>query len=106
MPSTMPSVMACLLFASGIVLLLHSGYSAIDHFAYLKTIGKQETQLPLDIILEVLVSILIFTQGAVMVAGDLKPIALEIELSRKSMDWVDSTPGFKIVNHRGSALFA
>ncbi|EGF81806.1 hypothetical protein BATDEDRAFT_87255 [Batrachochytrium dendrobatidis JAM81] len=102
----MPSILACLLFSAGIILLLHAGYSAINHFAYLKTIGKHDSNLPTDIIFEILVSIVVFSQGAVMVAGDLKPISLQLELSQKTMDWVDATPGFKIVNHRGSALFA
>ncbi|KAL5036162.1 hypothetical protein RTP6_003753 [Batrachochytrium dendrobatidis] len=127
----MPSILACLLFSAGIILLLHAGYSAINplftnraqsksipildfnrltvyflDFAYLKTIGKHDSNLPTDIIFEILVSIVVFSQGAVMVAGDLKPISLQLELSQKTMDWVDATPGFKIVNHRGSALFA
>ncbi|KAL2915437.1 hypothetical protein HK105_205053 [Polyrhizophydium stewartii] len=93
------------LYAAGLVLLAHAGYSAIEHFAYLKTIGKHDSHLPSDIIIELAVSLLLLIQGAVLVAGPLKPVSLQIELAKKSIELVDSTPGFKVVNHRGRSLF-
>eukprot|EP00842_Homolaphlyctis_polyrhiza_P005006 jgi/Hompol1/5506/HPOL_001951-RA len=81
----------------GLVLIAHAGYSAFDHLAYLRSIGKHESQLPSDILFEVALSLLLFIPGAVVISGTLKPISLKLELSKKTMDTVDATPGFKII---------
>ncbi|KAJ3015984.1 hypothetical protein HKX48_004283 [Thoreauomyces humboldtii] len=89
----------------GFVLLLHSGYSAFDHLAYLKMVGKVEANLPIDIVVECLASVLFCMVGVVLVAGDLKPISLEKTLQQTSMDTLESRPNFRTLHHRGKALF-
>ncbi|KAI8994407.1 magnesium transporter [Gaertneriomyces semiglobifer] len=94
-----------LLYTIGALLLLHSGYSAFEHLAYIKLIGTYEPRLPIDIITECLVSVILCIAGVVLVAGDLQPIALENEISKLKMDSISGSQSFRILNHRGTALF-
>ncbi|KAI8924222.1 magnesium transporter [Entophlyctis helioformis] len=103
--AVLDSVVGRLLYVVGIVLMMHAAYSAVDHLAYLKAVGRHETSLPSDIVLETLLSLAFFIPGAVLVSGTLKPIALELELATKTMDSIDATPGFKVLNTRASAIF-
>ncbi|TPX52960.1 hypothetical protein SeMB42_g01090 [Synchytrium endobioticum] len=97
--------MGRVLLSIGFMLLLHSGYSATEHLAYLKSVGKHESWLPVDIVLECLASLVLCTIASVMVSGTLRPIHLEDELSRKPMDHLDHLPSFRTMHHRGKALF-
>ncbi|KAI9209900.1 magnesium transporter [Polychytrium aggregatum] len=92
------------LYAVGILALLHSGYSAIEHLAYLKLVDKHESHLPIEIVVECLASIFLCILGAVYVAGDLKPIALDTELSKINLDYLESRPSFRTLHHRGKVL--
>ncbi|KAJ3149535.1 Membrane magnesium transporter 1 [Geranomyces michiganensis] len=93
------------LYTVAVILLLHSGYSAFEHLAYLKMVGKTETSLPADIVIECLASVFVATIGVALVSGDLKPISLEKELATMSMDSIDSRPSFRTLHHRGKAIF-
>ncbi|KAI9027890.1 magnesium transporter [Hyaloraphidium curvatum] len=78
----------------GLLLLLHSGYSAIEHIAFLKATERFESVLPGDIVTECLVGMAISVAGVVMLATPLKPILLEIELARKTYDVLDNRLSF------------
>ncbi|TPX33760.1 hypothetical protein SmJEL517_g03454 [Synchytrium microbalum] len=93
------------LLLSGFIFLLHSGYSAIEHLAYLKSISKQESWLPIDILLECILSLGLCILASVMVSGTLRPIQLEAELSKKPMDHLDHLSSFRTMHHRGKVLF-
>ncbi|KAI8916491.1 membrane magnesium transporter-domain-containing protein [Powellomyces hirtus] len=104
--ANMTSWIGRLIYSIGALLLVHSGYSAFEHVAYLKTVGKAEGALPSDIILECLTSVLFCMAGISLVSGDLKPISLVDEVATLSMDSIDARPSFRTMHHRGTALFA
>ncbi|KND04411.1 uncharacterized protein SPPG_08819 [Spizellomyces punctatus DAOM BR117] len=101
----MTSWIGRLFYTIGAILLVHSGYSAFEHLAYIKVIGKHEAQLPIDIVGECLLSVLLCILGVVLVAGDLRPISLEKQLSRMTLDTIDMRPSFRTLHHRGKAIF-
>ncbi|RUO98198.1 membrane magnesium transporter-domain-containing protein [Jimgerdemannia flammicorona] len=91
---------------TGLLLLSHSAYSTYERttrtdLAYLKAVDRSETGLPLDIIIECLVSVLFFMVGVTLVAGDLKEILMETEMSKQTIDKLDARPSFITFNHRG-----
>ncbi|KAI8816062.1 magnesium transporter [Fimicolochytrium jonesii] len=93
------------IYALGFLLLIHSGYSAYEHLAYVKIIGKHEESLPIDIILECIISVILCSVGLSLVAGEFKPISLEKQLTQMSVDAIDSRPSFRTLNHRGTTVF-
>ncbi|KAJ2218359.1 hypothetical protein IW143_003166 [Coemansia sp. RSA 520] len=84
--------------------MLHSGYSAREYLMYSKSIGRQDLSLPIEIVLECLVSLAIMTVALVISVGKLKPISYEAEMKRYSIDGVFSRPSFQAFNHRGRYL--
>ncbi|KAJ2172041.1 hypothetical protein GGH16_002538 [Coemansia sp. RSA 560] len=84
--------------------MLHSGYSAREYLMYSKSIGRQDLSLPIEIVLECLVSLAIMTVALVISVGKLKPISYEAEMKRYSIDGVFSRPFFQAFNHRGRYL--
>ncbi|KAG0365866.1 hypothetical protein BGZ54_006107 [Gamsiella multidivaricata] len=65
------------------LLLFHSGYSTFEHLSYLKAIDGHESGLPLDIGIELLVSVALFGFGIVLVADDFKEILMETEMAKQ-----------------------
>ncbi|KAJ2823377.1 hypothetical protein IWW50_003808 [Coemansia erecta] len=90
--------------AAAFVVMLHSGYSAREYLMYSKSIGRQDLSLPIEIVLECLVSLAIMTVALVVGVGKLKPISYEAEMKRYSIDGVFSRPSFQVFNHRGRYL--
>ncbi|KAJ1730487.1 hypothetical protein LPJ61_002983 [Coemansia biformis] len=84
--------------------MLHAGYSAREHLLYCKSIGRHDHSLPVDIVLECLVSLAVMTVALVVGVGKLKPISYEAEMKRYSIDGVFSRPSFQVFNHRGRML--
>ncbi|KAJ3074467.1 Membrane magnesium transporter 1 [Quaeritorhiza haematococci] len=72
-----------LVYTIGLIFLFHSGYSAVEHLAYVKVVGKSESRLPTDIVVECLLGLIVSSIGIVLVAGRLKPILLETEMCKK-----------------------
>ncbi|CAG8826675.1 31781_t:CDS:2, partial [Racocetra persica] len=52
------------------------------------------------ITVECLVSVSICTIGIILAAGPLKPILIKHELSKKTIDEIDTHPSFNTFNHR------
>ncbi|KAJ3330430.1 Membrane magnesium transporter 1 [Blyttiomyces sp. JEL0837] len=90
----------------GLILLVHSGYSAVEHLSYLKIVGKTEKSLPSDIVIECLLSVLICIVGSVLMAGTFKEISLKKEVALRTMDSLDYRPGFRTLHHRGRVIFS
>jgi hypothetical protein len=88
----------------GFITLLHSAYSTYEHLSYLKAVEKVPNDMPIEIIVECLVSVLIFTVGVIFIAGPLKPILMKNEMVKKSIDKVDTRPSFNTFNHRGRII--
>ncbi|CAG8467516.1 10515_t:CDS:2 [Funneliformis mosseae] len=86
------------------VTLLHSTYSTYEHLSYLKVVEKVANNMPIEIIVECLVSVLIFSISIVLIAGPLKPILMKNEMVKKSIDKVDTRPSFNTFNHRGRII--
>ncbi|KAI1319914.1 Membrane magnesium transporter 1 [Mortierella claussenii] len=100
-----PSYLGRLVCLLGFLLLFHSGYSTFEHLSYLKAVDGHESGLPLDIVLELLVSVALFGFGIVLVADDFKEILMETEMAKQSIESLDARPSFYSFNHRGRAVF-
>ncbi|KAL4976356.1 magnesium transporter [Aspergillus desertorum] len=68
---------ARLITVFGLVLLAHAGYSAHEHTVLYSNghLSSSSTALPLDIVIEALVSLLIVSTGLVLGAEKLKPVS-------------------------------
>uniref|UniRef100_A0A0M3I0R2 NADH dehydrogenase [ubiquinone] flavoprotein 3, mitochondrial n=1 Tax=Ascaris lumbricoides TaxID=6252 RepID=A0A0M3I0R2_ASCLU len=63
-----------------LVSLLHCAYSAAQHRFYLRLTEQPFTQLPADIIVQTLVSLIVLIYGASHIAGDFQPIRSDIQV--------------------------
>ncbi|KAK9762992.1 hypothetical protein K7432_010725 [Basidiobolus ranarum] len=102
--STAPHLPGRALSLVGLLLLSHSAYSTYEHLSYLKATDKHEDGLPVDIIIECMVAIIIFMVGFTLVSGSLKPILMEVEMAKQTINKLDSRPSFQTFNHRGVYL--
>ncbi|PIA19361.1 hypothetical protein COEREDRAFT_37686 [Coemansia reversa NRRL 1564] len=84
--------------------MLHSGFSAREYLRYSKSIGRQDPTLPIEIVLECLISLVIMTVAVVVGVGILRPVSYEAEMKRYSIDGIYSRPSFQVFNHRGRFL--
>ncbi|KAJ2809020.1 hypothetical protein H4R20_000443 [Coemansia guatemalensis] len=84
--------------------ILHSGFAAREYLRYSKSIGRQDPALPIEIVLECLISLVVMTVAVVVSVGNLKPISYEAEMKRYSIDGIYSRPSFQVFNHRGRFL--
>ncbi|ORY01563.1 hypothetical protein K493DRAFT_388865 [Basidiobolus meristosporus CBS 931.73] len=121
---TPPHLPGKILSLVGLLVLAHSAYSTYERkisfcipentletkvhhdvdLSYLKAAEKLENGLPADIIFECLLGVLIFMFGFTLVSGSLKPILMEIEMSKQTIAKFDSRPSFQTFNHRGVHL--
>jgi len=90
-------------FAS-LLSLVHCAYSAAQHKFYLRLIKEPFTRLPIDIVLQTLVSLIVLVYSASFVAGDFRPIRGDHLSSKKSWDTVGNCPSFYAFEHRGKTL--
>ncbi|KAG0289237.1 Membrane magnesium transporter 1 [Dissophora globulifera] len=100
-----PSYLGRLACVFGFLLLFHSGYSTFEHLSYLKAVDGHESGLPLDITIELIMSVALFGLGIVMVADDFKEILMETEMAKQSIESLDARPSFYAFDHRGRAVF-
>ncbi|VDM28307.1 unnamed protein product [Toxocara canis] len=89
-----------------LVSLLHCAYSAAQHRFYLRLTEQPFTQLPADLIVQTLVSLIILIYGASYVAGDFQPIRTDIQVVNRTKSWdtVGNCPSFYTFEHRAKAL--
>lgn len=89
----------------GFVSLLHAAYSAAQHRSHLRLVEQEfDGLLPLDIILQALISLMVSMMGIVNVCGQFKEIRALDDLKDKSLDTLYNRPNFYIYNHRGRLL--
>uniref|UniRef100_A0A1I8ABF2 Membrane magnesium transporter n=1 Tax=Steinernema glaseri TaxID=37863 RepID=A0A1I8ABF2_9BILA len=84
--------------------LLHCAYSAAQHRFYLRLIEEPFTRLPVDIVLQTLISLVVLVYSASFVAGEFRPIRGDHLSSKKSWDTVGNCPSFYSFEHRGKTL--
>ncbi|XKL63160.1 hypothetical protein PGB90_005524 [Kerria lacca] len=88
----------------GLLSLFHTAYSAAKHRSYLRLKEQENGTLPLDIILQAVISLIIAMIGIVNTSGEFKEISATKNLERKSWETLRNVPSFYVFNHRGKAL--
>ncbi|KAF1797044.1 membrane magnesium transporter-domain-containing protein [Mucor lusitanicus] len=84
----------------GALFLAHSAYSTYEHLAYIKAVDQANTTLPIEIMTECLASALVALVGVVFSVDAFKPIAVETEVAKMTIDKIDTRPSFVTFNHR------
>ncbi len=92
------------LCVAALVSLLHCAYSAAQHRAYLRLTEQPFHRLPVDILVQTLVSLLLVCYSAAHVAGDFQPIRADLQLQKKSFETVGTCMSFITFDHRAKAL--
>ncbi|XP_076234311.1 ER membrane protein complex subunit 5 [Calliopsis andreniformis] len=88
----------------GIMSILHAAYSAAQHRSYLRITEQEFTTLPIDILIQGIVSLFMVMYGVMYIAGDFKEIRAVVDLENKSWETLRNLPSFQIFNHRGRYL--
>ncbi|XP_076657338.1 ER membrane protein complex subunit 5 [Halictus rubicundus] len=89
----------------GLVSILHAAYSAAQHRSYLRITEQEFTTLPIDILIQGIVSLFMVMYGVMYIAGDFKEIRAVVDLENKSWETLRNLPSFQLFNHRGRFLF-
>uniref|UniRef100_A0A914Y0M3 Membrane magnesium transporter n=1 Tax=Panagrolaimus superbus TaxID=310955 RepID=A0A914Y0M3_9BILA len=84
--------------------LLHCAYSAAQHNSFLRLTGQEFNQLPLDIVIQTVVSLLVCIFATTFLTGDFQTIRVDKEVTRKSWDTVGNCPSFYTFDHRSKCL--
>ncbi|CEP12608.1 hypothetical protein [Parasitella parasitica] len=84
----------------GALFLAHSAYSTYEHLAYIKAVDQVDASIPVEIITECLTSAFVALVGVVLSADAFKPIAMETEVAKMTIDKIDTRPSFITFNHR------
>ncbi|KAG7518538.1 membrane magnesium transporter 1 [Solea senegalensis] len=66
---------------------------------------KENETLPIDIVLQTLLSFVMTCYGIVHIAGEFKDMDASSELKNKTFDTLRNHPSFYLFNHRGRVLF-
>ncbi|KAI9297921.1 hypothetical protein K502DRAFT_346562 [Neoconidiobolus thromboides FSU 785] len=85
----------------GLIGIIHSLYSSIQHLTYLKATSKVEASLPTDIILESLIGLLLCMISLCYLSLPLKPIILSYYAPQIKIEQVDNAPSFMTFHRRG-----
>ncbi|KAI9261394.1 magnesium transporter [Phascolomyces articulosus] len=80
--------------------LAHSAYSTYEHLNYLKAVEQSEAVLPVEIVVECLLSALVTLFGVIISAQPFKNIHLESQMATMTIDKFDTRPSFVGFNHR------
>ncbi|KAK7590940.1 hypothetical protein V9T40_002553 [Parthenolecanium corni] len=88
----------------GLLSLCHTAYSSAKYRSYLRLKEQETGTLPLDIIIQAVVSLIVTMIGIINTAGEFKEISATKSLERKSWETLRNIPSFYIFNHRGQAL--
>ncbi|XP_034945272.1 membrane magnesium transporter 1 [Chelonus insularis] len=88
----------------GFTLILHTAYSAAQHRSYLRITEQEFTLLPIDIVIQGIVSLFIVMYGIIFIAGDFKEIRAVVDLKNKSWETTRNLASFQIFHHRGKCL--
>ncbi|XP_073676886.1 ER membrane protein complex subunit 5 [Garra rufa] len=89
----------------GLFALAHAAFSAAQHRSYMRLTEKENETLPIDIMLQTLLSFVITCYGIVHISGEFKDMDASSELKNKTFDTLRNHPSFYLFNHRGRVLF-
>jgi len=92
----------CIFF--GILLLFHSGYSAVQHKTYIKLTEQPFVGLPLDITIECIIGTVLCVIGGVFTLDSPQSIQVVNEFSNKTFDDLNTRQDFIIFQHRGRSF--
>lgn len=73
--------------------------------SYMRLTEKENETLPIDIVLQTLLSFIMTCYGIVHIAGEFKDMDASSELKNKTFDTLRNHPSFYLFNHRGRVLF-
>ncbi|EDW75497.1 uncharacterized protein Dwil_GK23889 [Drosophila willistoni] len=93
-----------LLLVAGFASLAHAAFSAAHHRTYLRLTEQEWTSLPLDVILQTVVSLVLVIYNIIEVVGNFKEIRATVDMQQKTWDTLGNFPSFYSFNHRGRAL--
>lgn len=97
--------MSKLLVIVGLLAFIHAAVSAAQHRSYLRLVDLEFSGLlPLDIILQTVISLVVTMIGVTKVSGDFKEIRALDDLKYKSIETIYNRPSFYMFNHRGRLL--
>lgn len=97
--------MSRLLVCVGLLSFLHAAYSAAQHRSYLRLIEQEfGGLLPMDILLQTVVSLIVTMVGVVRVSGEFKEIRALDDVKYKNIDTIVNRPSFYLFNHRGRLI--
>ncbi|WVQ96787.1 hypothetical protein IAU59_003894 [Kwoniella sp. CBS 9459] len=88
-----------------ILALVHSAFSTYEHLSTLKALSRPSNSLPPSIIVEALVSLLLFIPGIALSSDKLEDVTYRGELAKRSVDDADARMAFMIPSKRGKAIF-
>jgi len=98
---------------AGAVMLLHAGYSAFESLTYEKSLDpSSRLELPLDIRLETVVSVILLCIAVVLGAAELKPAKwrewtnLQERENPGGMNILENRPGFMDIRAKRKAFLA
>ncbi|XP_037317586.2 ER membrane protein complex subunit 5 [Pungitius pungitius] len=89
----------------GLFALAHAAFSAAQHRSYMRLTEKENETLPIDIVLQTLLSFVMTCYGIAHIAGEFKDMDASSELKSKTFDTLRNHPSFYLFNHRGRVLF-
>ncbi|KAG7278084.1 hypothetical protein CRUP_029029 [Coryphaenoides rupestris] len=89
----------------GLLALAHAAFSAAQHRSYMRLTEKENEMLPIDIVLQTLLSFVLTCYGIVHIAGEFKEMDASSELKNRTFDTLRNHPSFYLFNHRGRVLF-
>ncbi|SAM04208.1 hypothetical protein [Absidia glauca] len=84
----------------GTLFLFHSAFSTYEHLAYLKAVDQTESSLPIEIVLECILSAIVVLVGVIFSADPFKNILMENEIKKMTIDKIDTRPSFITFNYR------
>ncbi|XP_055837015.1 ER membrane protein complex subunit 5 [Episyrphus balteatus] len=93
-----------LLLFGGFASLAHAAFSAAHHRTYLRVTEQDWNQLPLDIIIQTVMSLIVIIYNIIQIVADFKEIRAAVDLQGKSWETLGNLPSFYSFNHRGKAL--
>jgi len=101
---TMVSSLYTIMFTCGILSLLHTAYSATQHRSFVRLTEQEFTTLPIDVLVQGVLSLILTMYAVLFIAGDFKEIRANIDLQHKTWDTVGHRPSFMVFSHRGRCV--
>ena len=90
----------------GLLLVLHSAYSAVHYKSYMRGKGMtvEANTVPADVAVEVLIGFLMCLVGVTFNQGEFLPVKSSCSGDLKKYDTLDSRPEFEVFGHRGKYI--